>query len=104
MPHYRLLTQLHSNPFIYLTRLPPDRPYVNLLNIRNGRMPVEHLRVTLKPNNFFKWSPALDVKPADDAHSMLAFGTGTVLAEPPLSNGANSHHATVESPSCAHCS
>ena len=41
----------------------------------NGSMPVEHLRITLKPNNFFKWSPALDVKAVEDAHSTLAFDT-----------------------------
>lgn len=60
-------------------------------------MPVEHIRITLKPNNFFKWSPALDVKAEEDTHSKLAFGTGGVPADPPVagSNG-NAEHATTD--------
>ena len=69
------------------------------LNSRSAtcRMPVEHVRLTLKPNNFFNQSPANDVLAETDANSKLAFGTGAkpvdgVAAEHVASantNGAN---------------
>lgn len=62
-------------------------------------MPVEHLRVTFKPNNFFKWSPAIDVPAQEDSHSTLAFGLGSVPVEAAsvtaATNGTNGHHATT---------
>lgn len=64
--------------------------------MRHGSMPVEHLRITLKPHNFFKWSPALDVKVVKDACSSLAFGMDTTFTEPPF----NYQHAIAESSSC----
>ncbi|KAF8313711.1 hypothetical protein DL93DRAFT_2058917 [Clavulina sp. PMI_390] len=63
-------------------------------------MPVEHLRVTLKPNNFFKWSPALDVKAEEDSHSALAFGTGAVPPVAPPANPASTGGAAAESCGC----
>jgi len=38
-------------------------------------MPVEHLRVTFKPQSFFKMNPALDVPAANDSKSRNAFGS-----------------------------
>jgi len=36
-------------------------------------MPVEHLRITFKPQSFFKMNPALDVPAANDLYSRAAF-------------------------------
>ncbi|KAF8340462.1 copper amine oxidase [Cantharellus anzutake] len=59
-------------------------------------MPVEHLRLTLKPVNFFKWSPAIDVRPENDNHSKLAFQNGaTENGTNGTSNGQD--HLAVES-------
>jgi len=38
-------------------------------------MPVEHLRVTFKPQSFFEMNPALDVPAANDSKSRSAFGS-----------------------------
>lgn len=62
-------------------------------------MPVEHLRIVLKPNNFFRWSPALDVKAEEDKHSTLAFGTGSVPDDKPVINEASTG-TTAEASSC----
>lgn len=39
------------------------------------RMPVDHIRLTLKPNSFFSANPSLDVPGAKDEKSVPAFGT-----------------------------
>jgi primary-amine oxidase len=39
------------------------------------RMPVEHIRLTLKPNSFFSANPSLDVPGRKDEKSVPAFGT-----------------------------
>jgi primary-amine oxidase len=39
-------------------------------------MPVEHLRVTFKPNSFFKANPSMDVPGIKDSHSFPAFPSG----------------------------
>jgi primary-amine oxidase len=51
-------------------------------------MPVEHLRVTFKPQSFFKMNPALDVPGAQDKCSKAAFGDGV------QANGANGPNGT----------
>ncbi|EIW87176.1 peroxisomal copper amine oxidase [Coniophora puteana RWD-64-598 SS2] len=40
-------------------------------------MPVEHVNVTFRPNNFFKMNPSMDVPGVKDTHSKLAFGGGS---------------------------
>ncbi|KAH7886284.1 copper amine oxidase [Phlebopus sp. FC_14] len=50
-------------------------------------MPVEHVNVLFKPNNFFSKNPSMDVPGIKDAHSKPAFPTETT------SNGVNGHHA-----------
>jgi primary-amine oxidase len=37
-------------------------------------MPVEHVRLTLKPNSFFSANPSLDVPGVKDEKSVRAFG------------------------------
>jgi primary-amine oxidase len=37
-------------------------------------MPVEHVRLTLKPNSFFSANPSLDVPGVKDEKSVHAFG------------------------------
>jgi primary-amine oxidase len=39
------------------------------------RMPVEHIRLTLKPNSFFSANPCLDVPGVKDEKSVRAFGS-----------------------------
>jgi len=41
------------------------------------RMPVDHIRLTLKPNSFFSANPSLDVPGGKDEKSVPAFGTVT---------------------------
>jgi len=50
-------------------------------------MPVEHLRVTFKPQSFFKMNPALDVPGANDSHSRRAFTSSDGSA--PGQDGSN---------------
>jgi primary-amine oxidase len=38
------------------------------------RMPVDHIRLTLKPNSFFAANPSLDVPGGKDEKSVPAFG------------------------------
>ena len=38
------------------------------------RMPVEHIRLTLKPSSFFSANPSLDVPGGKDEKSVPAFG------------------------------
>ncbi|KIJ66507.1 hypothetical protein HYDPIDRAFT_86968 [Hydnomerulius pinastri MD-312] len=49
-------------------------------------MPVEHLSVLFKPNNFFAKNPSMDVPGTKDTHSKPAFTNGA-------SNGTNGHHS-----------
>ncbi|TDL20438.1 peroxisomal copper amine oxidase [Rickenella mellea] len=49
-------------------------------------MPVDHLRVTFKPQSFFKMNPSLDVPTAKDPHSKAAFDDGV---HDQHQNGAN---------------
>ncbi|GJJ15236.1 hypothetical protein Clacol_009512 [Clathrus columnatus] len=46
----------------------------SLVNLTRFRMPVESVRLTLKPVHFFDVNPALDVQDANDSLSTLAFG------------------------------
>lgn len=41
------------------------------------RMPVDHIRLTLKPNSFFSANPSLDVPGTKDEKSVPAFGAGS---------------------------
>lgn len=64
-------------------------------------MPVEHLRVTLKPNNFFKWSPAIDVRPESNNNSKLASDKGPIKSELNGTNDTmNGHHHLEDAPPC----
>lgn len=40
-------------------------------------MPVDHIRLTLKPNSFFTANPSLDVPGVKDEKSVPAFGPST---------------------------
>jgi primary-amine oxidase len=40
-------------------------------------MPVDHVRLTLKPNSFFSANPSLDVPGGKDEKSVAAFGAGS---------------------------
>jgi len=42
-------------------------------------MPVDHIRLTLKPNSFFKANPSLDVPGMKDEKSVPAFGPNTTV-------------------------
>ncbi|KAH9172436.1 copper amine oxidase [Lactarius sanguifluus] len=42
-------------------------------------MPVDHIRLTLKPNSFFTANPSLDVPGAKDEKSVPAFGSDTAV-------------------------
>jgi len=50
-------------------------------------MPVEHVSLTFKPNNFFKANPSMDVPGIKDSHSRPAFPDGT--------NSTNGHQEAV---------
>jgi primary-amine oxidase len=54
--------------FLALPTIPSLTPF---------RMPVEHVRLTLKPVHFFESNPALDVPGALDQVSTTAFENGT---------------------------
>jgi len=60
-------------------------------------MPVEHVRVVLKPNNFFKWSPAIDVRAiVDKASKVVEFNTNGSISE-------NGHEHSVSDPIASCC-
>ena len=40
-------------------------------------MPVDHVRMTLKPNSFFSANPSLDVPGGKDEKSVPAFGAAS---------------------------
>ena len=42
-------------------------------------MPVDHVRLTLKPNSFFTANPSLDVPGRKDEKSVSAFGPNTAV-------------------------
>lgn len=43
------------------------------------RMPVDHIRLTLKPNSFFSANPSLDVPGGKDEKSVPAFGADSYI-------------------------
>lgn len=51
-------------------------------------MPAEHLRITFKPQSFFKMNPAMDVPGANDTRSRAAFDGQTNTT----TNGGTSCH------------
>jgi hypothetical protein len=67
-----------------------------LIQLSFYSMPVEHVRVVLKPNNFFKWSPAIDVRAiVDKASKVVEFNTNGSTSE----NG-NGHSVSDPVGSC----
>ncbi|KAH7915737.1 copper amine oxidase [Hygrophoropsis aurantiaca] len=54
-------------------------------------MPVEHVNVLFKPNNFFTKNPSMDVPGTKDPHSKPAFANGTSNGTNGHSNGTNGH-------------
>jgi primary-amine oxidase len=64
-------------------------------------MPVEHVNLLFKPNNFFTKNPSMDVPGTNDPLSKPAFSNGTKVNGAKV-NGANGANGTNGKACCSH--
>ncbi|OAX39227.1 hypothetical protein K503DRAFT_769707 [Rhizopogon vinicolor AM-OR11-026] len=65
-------------------------------------MPVEHVNLLFKPNNFFTKNPSMDVPGTNDPLSKPAFSNGTTVNGTNGANGANGTNGSNGQDCCSH--